>query len=193
MYKMNLYLKLFILLLTFIITCITGNYIVLWFLLACLTFIDLSNGRYKLIVFNLLLVVLFSLSYKKIILLIIYKVLFLISVLLTFICSLKYNDKRFFKLFFNIYDNRSIKRRFYDDNYKIVADNTLEKAKSIYPEAFSLVKKNERDLDRRYLQARIRFYGYNGECAPIKIKWCRSDTLILILSIIVFIILLILR
>ena len=53
-------------------------------------------------------------------------------------------------------------------------------------------KKVEEDLARSYLQARIRFYGTSYKNKK-KIKWNKIDTLILLLSIIIFLIFFLLR
>lgn len=193
MYKVNFYLKLLILFLTFVIVALTSNYIILWFLLAILTFIHFYSKNKKLIFLDLLLVVFLGVSYKLCSLLFLYKIIYLIDIVITFIISLLFKEKRFFKLLFNMYDNKSNKTRFYEENYNDILLNNENKAFVKYGSDISINDKSKEDLDRKYLQAKIRFYGYNERNTPLFFKWTKTDSILLALVLIIFIILFILR
>ena len=182
MYKMNELLKFIIVILTISIVILTGNRIILWLFLFPLTIYHFYKNKKILMIFDFILVLLLAFSTHYIFCLYIFKVLYLIIYLLTV------------KKHFNIYkkDNKSSKIKFYEEHFDKIVKDINKRKKEIYDEDVNIDSAIERNLERSYLQAKIRYYDIINDDVN-KIKFNRIDILILCLSIIIFLILFILR
>ena len=185
MYKMNFYLKLIIILFVSIITVVTNNYVILWSFFALIVLIKCKEHMIS----NLILLIVLLSSYLLSILLIIYKILFILDMLVLFVKTLTFNEKKALQMLFKR-NNKSLRISFYEENFDNIVEYNKTKIKELYKDDVSIDDKIESDLERHYLQARIRFYGINNS---ITFKWTYIDIMILILCIILFILLFILR
>ena len=191
MYKMNIYLKMILTLLSIIITIITGNYIVLWILLVCLTFLNYRKNKI-LLLGDLLLIIVLGISNRFDDVLVFYKLLFIISIIITFIYFLTDEEKKQLKLLFGKDSSKSLRDTFYNKNYNSI----VEKNRKIVTEKYGEISFDDKvnyDLERKYLQSRIRFNGFVSKNNSDRIKWNRIDIMILILAILLFCIMIIFR
>ena len=186
MYRINILLKIIITLLVVTIVVITNNRIILWLLLFLMSLYHLNNLK-SLLVIDLILVLLLGFSVNYDICLLFFKLLFIIDYLITFYKKLSLEDKKFL-----FRKKTTLKMMYYEDNFDKIIDRINENKNRLYDSDVSIDKKVEDELSRNYLQARIRFYGSSLKKQK-KIKWNRIDTLILLFSIVVFIILFLLR
>lgn len=187
MYKMNLLLKIIITFFVVLSIIISNNYITLWALLVLLTFYNYKN--IKLLVIDVFLIILLAIVSRIIPLLVLYKIVYLFNLIYTFILTISFKDKRLFKYLFKKYENKSLKEEFYNANIKDILDYNEKQKEKLYNESVSIDDKVIRDLDRKYLQSKIRFNGYSTDNnRTVKLAWNRIDTMLLLLSIIVFII-----
>ena len=189
MYKMNFYLKNLIALLSIILSIISNNLIVLWLLLFILTFINFWSKNKKQLLIDLILVILLGISSRINSFLMIYKLLFVINVLYLLLVNYSTLEKKYITSLFN-HKDLSIRERFNKNDFKNVVDYNQNKKSLIYHDDVNIDSKIKDDLDRHYLQARIRFYGYNNESSN-RFIWNKIDYLILIFVIFVFVILLV--
>lgn len=191
MYKMNFYLKIIIIFLISLAIVIVNNYAILWLVLLLLSFVNFYYKNKKQLCLDLILVIILIFSNFFNYLYLAYKILLLINTVSTFIYFLDQYEKSFImKTLFNK-NNKSLKSDFYENNFDLVVVNIKEKVSSNYKSDVSIDDKIENDLARKYLQARIRFYGMND--SEIIVKWNKIDVMILILSLLIFIIFIILR
>lgn len=187
MYKMNLLLKIIIIFLVVLSIIISNNYITLWALLVLLTFYNYKN--IKLLVIDVFLIILLAVVSRITDLLLLYKIIYLFDLIYTFILTISFKDKRLFKYLFKKYENKTLKEEFYDANIKDILDYNEKQKDKLYNESVSIDDKIIRDLDRKYLQSKIRFNGYSRDSnKTVNVTWNKIDTMLLILSIIVFII-----
>ena len=129
----------------------------------------------------LLFILLFFIN--NIYVLFIFRIVFINDIVATFIMSLTSKEKRYLMGSFRI-RNKDIKSDFFNENYEKVLDYNKRKIKNIYQDSEIPDSKIKSDLERRYLQARIRFYGIDSKYN--KIKWSNLDTLVLLFTIIIF-------
>ena len=190
MYNMNFYLKFLILILSIIITIFTGNFIVLWLLLFILTFINLWSDHKKQLLFDFVLIVLLAVANRINELLFIYKILFIINIIITFVVSLTEDEKYFLKKIRES-ENKNLKNNFYKKYYEKINDENLKKNKNIYGDEIINEDVVNEDLERHYLQSKIRFYGYEKKDEKIIFKFEKIDFVLLFFVIFVFIILMI--
>ena len=187
MYKMNLLIKFIVTVLTIAIVILTNNRIVLWLLLVLLSFYNLlKNKSKKLLLIDLILVILLGLSTNHYICLLLFKLLLIFNFSITVLKSVTYND---FKDVFK--QNVSSKTYFYEDNFDKVVKRINDKKNAIYDKDISIDHKIESDLERLYLQSKIRYDGLYKKNKWD--NWSKIDILILLFVVIVFIILFILR
>ena len=187
MYNMNFYLKILILILSILITVFSGNFIVLWLLLFILTFINLWSNHKKQLLFDCILIILLALVNRVNELLFIYKILFIINLIVTFISCLVDDEKKIIKKS----DNKNLKNIFYKNNYKKIYEKNFNKIKNIYGDEIINDDIVLEDLERHYLQSKIRFYGYEKKDEKKFLKFEKIDFAILLFVIFVFIILMV--
>lgn len=187
MYKMNLLLKFIITILFISIIVIANNRIVLWLLLFLLTFYNLYKYKKISLFIDLLLVLLLGFSTQNEICLLVFKLLFIINILITVYYTLNMEEKLLL-----INEKTSEKQKYFENNFDRIVNNIKERKNSLYDEDTSIDSKIERDLERNYLQSKIRYYNISNSNNKYY-NWNRIDILILIFVIIVFVILFILR
>ena len=187
MYKMSLLLKLIIIILTITIVVISNNRIILWLILFVLSLFHLKMSKKIIILLDLILVLLLGLSVNEEVCLLIFKIIFIIDCFITIVLRLSNEDK---KVLFR--KKTTSKLMYYEDKFDKIVSRINEKKNKIYDEDVSIDKKIEEDLDRNYLQAKIR-YMKSSKIKKRYFTWNRIDTLILLLAITVFMILFILR
>ena len=185
MYKMNILLKFIISILTIFIVAITGNRIILWFLLFIVSLYNLHKKEYLLLAFDLVLVLFLGLSKDNELALLLFKLGFIYIFLITIYYTLSKKDLLIIK-------KNSSKEKYFESNYKRIINNINDKKEKYYGEDVSINDKIEVDLNRQYLQSKIRFNDFYKSKSRIN-TWNKIDTLILIFCIIVFIIMFILR
>ncbi len=192
MYKMSVFLKLIILLLLTIVVIVTNNYFVLWLLLVLLTFINFKLKHRLEFIIDLILIILLILVivYSKF--LVLYKLLLIINLILTTIRVLEDREKSFLKSTFTHKNNKYYRTKFYEDSFNKIYDDNKKKVIEEYNNASLVDDTIEDSLERKYLQARMRFYGYKENNEEF-LEWTKLDTMILMLFLLIFMILLILR
>ena len=192
MYKMSVFLKLIILLLLTLVVIVTNNYFVLWLLLVLLTFINLKLNHGLEFILNIVLIVLLILVTTSSIFLFFYKLLLIINLVLTTIRVLDDREKSFLKSTFTYKNNKYYRTKFYEDSFNKIYDDNKKKVIEEYNNASLVDDTIEDSLERKYLQARMRFYGYKENNEEF-LEWTKLDTMILMLFLLIFMILLILR
>ena len=194
MYKINLLLKIILLVLVCIIIIFTNNPVVFWLLLFVNVGIYLVIKKYYYCFLDLIiLLVLFLTSYFSQ-LIIIYKILLFISYLIIFIITIDTKDKIFIKMLLNKNKNKSLRSKFFESNIEKVHNKNKNMIIKVYGDKnINCEQKDFIDLERLYLQSRIRFNGFlsNNSNKNIKIVWSKLDIIVLLLSFALFIILLI--
>ena len=183
---MNILLKFIFTLLTISIVVITNNRIILWLFLLLLTFYNLYKYKKISLFVCFILIPLLGFSKDNEIFLLIFKLIFIVNFLLTIYNNLTDDDKRLL-----VKEKRTTKLDFFENNFERIVKNIKEKKQELYDEDVSIDDRIENDLERQYLQARIRYYNYNSKKKWY--NWNRIDTLVLLLLLIVFVILFILR
>lgn len=192
MYKMNLYLKIIITFLALLVIIISNNYITLWFLLLVFTYINLFNKKYKLLSLSFILIFLLAVANRLEDYLIVYKVAFIFSILISFMNYLNSKDKKYIKYCFDNNRNKTLREDFNNEYFDKIYQYNKNMVNDKYGDV-SFDNKIENDLERKYLQSRIRFNGYGLNNSNNKIEWNRIDVLLLIFSILVFCIMIIIR
>ena len=194
MYKINFYLKLFIVLLTLIVIAMTYNYVVLWTVLVALIILHYMLNSKKLLFIDYILIGLLFISYIFNPMLYFFKILLMVNVILSLFDSLSSKERKFFKILFKDIDKRNRKEIFYKQNYNNVLDTNKKLANDVYKVEIMNEDKIDNDLDRHYLQSKIRFNGYcDIEDKTVTFKWNKIDSMILIMSILLFILCIIFR
>lgn len=187
MYRMNLLLKIIVCFLIILTIIISNNYITLWALLVLLTFYNYKDN--KLLIFDVFLIILLAIASRIDGLLFFYKLFYLFVLIYTFYFNITFKDRRLFKYLFRKYENKSLKQEFYDNNINDILDYNEKQKNKLYNESVSIDDKVVRDLDRKYLQSKIRFNGYcTKRMKTVKLNWNTIDTMILTLFILLFLI-----
>lgn len=193
MYKINLLLKIILLVLVCIVIIFTNNPFVFWLLFFVNVGFHLFIKKYYYCFLDLIiLLVLFLTSYFSQ-LIIVYKILLFISYLIIFIITIDTKDKIFIKMLFNKNKNKSLRSKFFESNIERVHNKNKNMIIGVYGDKnINCEQKDFIDLERLYLQSRIRFNGFlNNSNSSLKIEWSKIDVMVLLLSIVFFIILLI--
>ena len=192
MYKMNLFLKLIITMLTIITIVLTNNNIILWLLLLVITFNDVRKNNNAGLLIDFILIVLLFLINKSTNVIFLFKIIMILKLLVLLFFTFDRKEKEYLKNVFNSKDKVSERDKFYN-LYKdrIFNDNYL-KSKKIYLNDTVNDDKIISDLDNLYLESKIRFNGYFVN-KRTSFEWNKIDIMILFLSIILFIIAFILR
>ena len=186
MYKMNSLILFIFTLLTLTIVIIADNRIILWLLLVILTFYNLHKNKKVSFFIDLILVLLLGLSKDNEMYLIMFKLIYILNFIITI-----YNYVLSNNLLFLINRKRSTKLNYYNDNFEKIVEKINNKKKELYDDDVSIDDRIEKELERSYLQSRIRYYSLykKNKCY----NWNRIDTLVLLFILVVFIILFILR
>ena len=183
MFKIDLILKIMLFIITIFITVITNNKIILWLLLMILSFYNLYKNK-KLLLISIILTILLALSVDKENFLLIYKILFIINVVLTFYSTLTNEDKKY------LFQKKETKLDFYENNFDRIVKNIEIKKSNMYDKDISIDNRIENDLERQYLQSKIRYYSVYSKRNNV---WNIINMILLILIIILIILLFVLR
>lgn len=190
MYKVNLFLKVIIAILLIISVIITNNYYVLFIMLLTSAFIYSIQRKILLFAIGFLLLIYLIFTTESYYLVI--KLYLLFSTIYLFNLFLSIRQKTYFVGKYYKYSN--IKRRdaFYEKNYNNILSNIKNNVDMTYDNEVSIDNKVRRDLERSYLQSRIRFFGFrNINNYHYESRWKKLDYMILLFSIILFIIIVI--
>lgn len=187
MYKMKLLLKFIITVLSIIGVIVTNNFYVLLSFLVATTILLFINNKKLLSLFSLLLLLYLIFSLNPWYLFI--KFVVIIFIIYLFIIYLTIRQKLFLKGKFR---DKNIRKSFYERNIKNTISNLETKAEENYGNKIEIKDKVNSDLERQFLQSRIRFFGFkNSQSYQYETSWKRLDYLILLFSIILFVIILI--
>lgn len=190
MYRMNLYLKIIIAILAIISVVITNNYYVL--LVFCslnliLLFINRRIFAFVLTLF-LLLYLIFGISLNYLII----KIFLIIIIIYIFFIYLSIRQRHYLKNKYYPRNNNNRRGQFYEKNYNYALTNIKNNVDLNYEKEVEIEKKLRKDLERNYLQSRIRFFGFRVvNNNHYESRWEKIDYLILLLSIVLFIIIII--
>lgn len=189
MYKMNIFLKLILTFLALLILLFTNSYIILWLLLLVITFLNYRKSK-KILTYDILLIILLAVVSRINYLTVLYKLLFCIDVIITLFYYLSLKEKKYL---YSIYrdDKTNPKEKFYESVFNAVFENNKKIVNNKYGD-INFDEKIQYDLDRKYLQSKIRFNGYYKKNHNLKIVWNKIDTMILLFSILIFTIMIIL-
>ncbi len=188
MYKINFYLKILLVLLISTVVCFTSNYIILWLLLVLLTCCNWKEHLSPLKVFDIVLIFLLAVAKSIDLILIFFKVLYIINLVLTFIFTLNRLDKMYLKSKFSRTNTRGLKRQFYNKNRKKAVLYVNSEKDRLYTKDIPIDDKVESVLARRYNESKIRFNELVArELKNVRLKWTRIDSLILVLAVILFV------
>lgn len=194
MYKMNALLKLIIFFLIIISITITNNYIILWLALVILTYYDIfkHNNIFHFVI-DLILIVLLFLIKEVPIVISLFKIIYIIKITIMMLITINKDDITFFKSMF-IKEGHSMNREdFYNTYFERKKEENIKKIEENYFNEDINYEIINSDLDRLYLESKLRFNGYNKSSNKYSINWAKIDSMILILSIIIFIIIFIMR
>lgn len=189
MYKMNLFLKIIIVILSIVGVIVTNNYYVLFAALIISGILLLINKKYLTFTLNafLLIFLIFSLSINHLII----KTFLILIIFYLFYIYLSIRQRQYFKGKYYNYSNNNRRESFYERNFNNALTNIKNNKEMNYDKEVDIDDKLERDLERNYLQSRIRFYGFkNVNNYHYESSWKRLDYMILLLAIVLFIILL---
>ncbi len=192
MYRMSVFLKIIILLLLTIVVIVTSNYISLWLLLVFLTFLNLKMKHKLEFIIDLVLIAIMVLVIMTNRFLVIYKLVFITNLVLTTIRLLSDKEIIFLKETFIYRDNKYYKNKFYEDSFDKIYDDNKKMVEEKYNNPLLVDDAIEDILARKYLQARMRFYGYKENNEEF-LEWNKLDTMILMFALLLFMILLIVR
>ncbi len=194
MYRINLFVRFLILIMLYVIIIFTCNPIINWLLFVTLVLLHLFFKKYYSLFLDLIVAIVLFLTNYYAQLLLPYKLCLIVLYTIFFITTLNLREKLSLNLIFNKKKNKILRSSFYDDNYKKVNVYNKEKVLEVYQrEGIDIDEKNIRDLDRLYLQSRIRFNGFKGNNNNSYFKVNKIDIMVLLLSIIIFAILFIFR
>lgn len=185
MYKMNDTLKFIIVFLIICSILFINNSIILWLYLLTISVYNLYKRNKILSFVSLILIILLAYSRINIFVLFLFKLLLVMDILYTFYCYYVKNNN------WLIRKSRRLRNSFYEENFDRIVDNINKKKEVYYGSDISIDEEIERELERKYIESRIRFYGFNNN---IKLKhnvWTKLDILILLFSLIIFIFLII--
>ncbi len=195
MYRVNIFIRFLILILLYVIIIFTYNPIINWLLFITIVFLHFLYKKYYFLFIDLIISLILFLSNYYVELFLPFKLFMIVLFTIEFITTMNLNEKLLLNLIFNKKKNKILRSSFYDNNIKKVNNYNKSMVMKVYEnEDINIDGKNIRDLDRLYLQSRIRFNGIkrNGD-KDLYIKINKIDIMILLLAIILFVILFIFR
>ena len=195
MYRVNIFIRFLILILLYVIIIFTYNPIINWLLFVMIVLLHILYKKYYFLFIDLIISLILFLSCYYVELFLPFKIFMIVLFTIEFITTMNLNEKLLLNLIFNKKKNKILRSSFYDNNIKKVNNHNKSMIMKIYrSEDINIDGKNIRDLDRLYLQSRIRFNGIkrNGD-KDLYIKINKIDIMILLLAIILFVILFIFR
>lgn len=183
MYRMNFYLKIFLVLAISTVVIFTSNFIILWLLLVLLTCSNWKEHLSPLKVFDIVLIFLLAIAKDINLILIFFKVLYIINLVLTFIFTLSRLDKLYLKSKFVRTNTRGLKRQFYNKNRKKAVEYVNSEKDRLYTKDVPIDDKVDSVLARRYNESKIRFNELVArELKNVRLNWTKIDSYILLLA-----------
>ena len=183
MYRMNFYLKIFLVLAISTVVIFTSNFIILWLLLVLLTCSNWKEHLSPLKVFDIVLIFLLAIAKDINLILIFFKVLYIINLILTFIFTLSRLDKLYLKSKFVRTNTRGLKRQFYNKNRRKAVEYVNSEKDRLYTKDVPIDDKVDSVLARRYNESKIRFNELVArELKNVRLNWTRIDSYILLLA-----------
>jgi len=184
MYKMNETLKYIILFLIICSIAFINNRIILWLYLLFISVYNFHKRNKLLSFISIILIIIFVLALNNTLALLFYKILLILDIIYTFYYYFIKDNK-------NIRRGKKIRTLFYEDNFDKITTAINKKKNLYYSNDIITDDEIERSLERKYLESRIRFYGFNKNSTTKKNDWTKLDLLILLFSFIIFIIIII--
>lgn len=188
MYNVNLLLRTIVSIVFFVIVIFLDNYYLFWLLLFYMLLLSIADRNLKslLVNFAIALILLFCYYTSKIKLIL--KILFVVNILVTYICSFRKNEKKNIKYRAMYSDSvKSRKKLFYDMYSEKILESNKEMAFSTYGDNVTLGDKVSKDLDNFYIYGRTKFYGYSDKITNFSNSWNWYDTLFLLVAIFVIV------
>ena len=183
MYRMNFYLKIFLVLAISTVVIFTSNFIILWLLLVLLTCSNWKEHLSPLKVFDIVLIFLLAIAKDINLILIFFKVLYIINLILTFIFTLSRLDKLYLRSKFVRTNTRGLKRQFYNKNRRKAVEYVNSEKDRLYTKDVPIDDKVDSVLARRYNESKIRFNELVArELKNVRLNWTRIDSYILLLA-----------
>ena len=190
MYKMNLFLKIILLVILLLITALCSNHLLLWILFLSLTFVHFIKNMKKITILDILLFILL-IFVDNIYVKFIFKILFIITSIVTFLLLLTRNEIIFIKWILGLENNKTLKSRFKKDQLNILIKDNKKMVNKYYDGKESIDDKVASDLEKKEMLARMRFLGYKTNYNNLVESWCGYDTLVFVAALLLFILLLI--
>lgn len=190
MYRVNIFLRIILFFLALIVLLLARNLVVLWVLLVLLTFLNYRKSKLLLLI-DFVLIVLLAVTSRVSEVLIFYKLVYIVDMILTFIYFLNDEDKCLFSSSLHKKSNIIKKEDFYDKIYNDVYEENENKVKEKYGE-IDFDNRIDYDLERKYLQSKIRFGTFSKQ-EKVSVDWNKIDTIVLMFSILIFLLLIIYR
>ncbi len=190
MYKMNLFLKIILLVILLLITALCSNHVLLWILFLLLTCVHFIKNMKKITILDILLCILL-IFLDNIYVKIIFKVLFIITSIVTFLLLLTKNEIIFIKWILGFENKKTLRKRFRDEQYNMLIKENKKLVSKYYDGKESIDDKVASDLEIKEMQARMRFLGYRTNYNNLVETWCGYDTLVFVAALLLFILLLI--
>jgi hypothetical protein len=185
---MNFYLKIFLVLAISTVVIFTSNFIILWLLLVLLTCSNWKDHLSPLKVFDIVLIFLLAIAKDIDLILIFFKVLYIINLVLTFIFTLSRLDKLYLKSKFVRTNTRGLKKQFYNKNRKKAVEYVNSEKDRLYTKDVPIDDKVNLVLARRYNESKIRFNELVArELKNVRLNWTRIDSYILLLAFILLV------
>ena len=182
MYRTNIILRTVVMLLYLVSILFIDERVMFFVLLTYYVLLTLKDRNMKalLLDFAILLVLLFILYTHKVE--IILKILSLANIILIYLTS--FTDKEIEDLKYNYsYTSVANRKRLFFKTYKNrVVSNNEEKYKGYSYTKNEFDTRTTDDLERLYLYAKIRFFGYNNKITNVLSKWGIYDLVFLLVS-----------
>ena len=187
---MNLFLKIILLVILLLITALCSNHLLLWILFLSLTFVHFIKNMKKITILDILLFILL-IFVDNIYVKFIFKILFIITSIVTFLLLLTRNEIIFIKWILGLENNKTLKSRFKKDQLNILIKDNKKMVNKYYDGKESIDDKVASDLEKKEMLARMRFLGYKTNYNNLVESWCGYDTLVFVVALLLFILLLI--
>lgn len=170
MSNLNNILKFIVCLILLIITIIIKNYYMFWILLFYLLFLTIVDRNFKALLVDFVIACVLLFCYYDMKARIIIKILF--SILLCLLYFSSFSKKKLETYGFRssyIYDSSNRKKLFLNKYRPLIEKENIDKFSS-YDKYISLEDRNKKDLELKYLYAKVRFYGYGRRMSNFAYK-----------------------
>lgn len=188
MYKVNLSLRTIIYIIFSILVIFVDKYYLFWLLVFYTLLLSIVDRNYKSLLCNFAIVLILLFCYFTLKVKLIVKIIFLVNLFILYFSSFSKVEKSNIKYRALYGDSaKSRKKLFYENNVDKVVNNNRINYELIYKKDISLKDKNNCDLENLYAFSKTRFYGYSNKITNFSNTWKLYDTLFLIVSIFVLV------